>query len=190
MANVKADGMNSRRFVWNTPAVRAYLGIARPDHWIKNIFMIPGAAFAWAVAPHTENLLALPVALVALCLIASANYTINEFLDAEFDRFHPVKCARAGAMGLLEGRFVIAQYFVLAVAGLLAAHAINLPFFFSASLLLMMGIIYNVPPIRSKDRAFLDVLSESINNPIRFLLSWTRTYRATRAWSCSAVTFG
>jgi 4-hydroxybenzoate polyprenyltransferase len=171
MNSVEADPSN-RRVAWNSPTIRAYVGIARPDHWIKNIFMIPGAAFAWVVAPHTESLFAPLAALVALCLIASANYTINEYLDAEFDRFHPVKCARAGAIGLLDGRFVVAQYFVLAISGLVIAHAINLPFLFSAGLLLLMGVIYNVPPVRSKDRAYLDVLSESINNPIRFLFGW------------------
>jgi len=170
--HIETGGLNSRRPILQSPVLRAYIGIARPDHWIKNIFMIPGLAFAWVVAPHTESLLALPGALVALCLIASANYTINEYLDAEFDRFHPVKCARAGALGLLDGRIVMAQYFVLAISGLLVAHAINAPFFLSAGLLLLMGIIYNVPPVRSKDRAYLDVLSESINNPIRFLFGW------------------
>jgi 4-hydroxybenzoate polyprenyltransferase len=35
-----------------------------------------------------------------------------------------------------------------------------------------MGVIYNVPPIRTKDKAYLDTLSESINNPIRFLCGW------------------
>ena len=85
MDSVKASQRN-RHGTWNSPALRAYVGIARPDHWIKNIFMIPGAAFAWVVAPHTESLLAPLAALAALCLIASANYTINEYLDAEFDR--------------------------------------------------------------------------------------------------------
>jgi decaprenyl-phosphate phosphoribosyltransferase len=35
-----------------------------------------------------------------------------------------------------------------------------------------MGIIYNVRPIRSKERVYLDVLSESVNNPIRFAMGW------------------
>jgi len=48
--------------------------------------------------------------------MASANYTINEYLDAPF--------------------------------------------------------AYNVEPVRTKDRQYLDVLSESVNNPIRFLLGW------------------
>jgi len=36
-----------------------------------------------------------------------------------------------------------------------------------------MGLVYNVPPLRTKDRQYLDVLSESINNPLRFMLGWT-----------------
>jgi 4-hydroxybenzoate polyprenyltransferase len=35
-----------------------------------------------------------------------------------------------------------------------------------------MGILYNVNPIRLKEYPFIDVLSESINNAIRLLVSW------------------
>ena len=35
-----------------------------------------------------------------------------------------------------------------------------------------MGLLYNVPPIRLKEWPYLDVLSESINNPLRLLLGW------------------
>ena len=38
--------------------------------------------------------------------------------------------------------------------------------------LAIMGIIYNVKPIRSKDIPYIDVLSESINNSIRLLIGW------------------
>ena len=38
--------------------------------------------------------------------------------------------------------------------------------------LLTMGVAYNARPVRSKDRAYLDVLSEAVNNPLRFLLGW------------------
>ena len=34
------------------------------------------------------------------------------------------------------------------------------------------GHAYNVPPLRTKEWPYLDVLSESINNPIRLLLGW------------------
>ena len=35
-----------------------------------------------------------------------------------------------------------------------------------------MGLVYNVRPVRSKDLPYVDVLSESVNNPIRLLLGW------------------
>ena len=154
--------------------LRGYLQIARPDHWIKNIFVIPGAAAAFAVAPDGGGLAVLPLflALVSVCLLASANYTINEFLDAEYDRFHPLKSGRPGARGLLDGRLVLVQYLLLAAAGLGAATPINRPFVLAGAFLLAMGLVYNAPPVRTKDKAYLDVLSESVNNPIRFLLGW------------------
>lgn len=36
----------------------------------------------------------------------------------------------------------------------------------------VMGIAYNVKPVRTKDVVLLDVLSESLNNALRFLLGW------------------
>ncbi len=41
-----------------------------------------------------------------------------------------------------------------------------------ALLLWIMGCVYNFPPIRTKDVPYLDVLTESINNPLRMLLGW------------------
>ena len=35
-----------------------------------------------------------------------------------------------------------------------------------------MGCVYNIPPTRSKDIAYLDVVSEAINNPLRFAAGW------------------
>jgi len=50
--------------------------------------------------------------------------------------------------------------------------SVNLYFLASAVWLWVMGIAYNVPPLRTKEWPYLDVLSESINNPIRLLLGW------------------
>jgi decaprenyl-phosphate phosphoribosyltransferase len=153
---------------------RNHFRIARPDHWIKNVFMIPGAAVAFVVTPHIQS--SIPVtaalALVSVCLTASANYTINEYLDGPHDRFHPGKGGRPAALGLLDARLVMLQYALLAAIGLTLAHLVGRLFFSACSSLLVMGIIYNVPPLRLKNKAYFDVLVESINSPIRFLLGW------------------
>lgn len=151
-----------------------YVSIARPDHWLKNIFMLPGVALALIVDPQASlhDLLILPLAILSTCLVASANYTINEYLDGAFDRHHPTKSARATAQGLIRPELALLQYLVLAAVGLGIASRLNPVFFYASILLLVMGIIYNVQPLRSKDRAYLDVLSESVNNPIRLVLGW------------------
>ena len=35
-----------------------------------------------------------------------------------------------------------------------------------------MGCASNIPPLRTKDKPYLDVLSESVNNPLRMLAGW------------------
>jgi len=157
----------------NNPAFRDYVRIARPDHWVKNIFMIPGAALVLALVPGaTLSVTNLIMAVASCCLVESANYTINEYLDAAFDQYHPTKRNRPGAEGRLDGRLVAVQYALLGIAGCLLASRINNAFLATSLWLLLMGVVYNVRPLRSKDRQYLDVLSESINNPIRLLLGW------------------
>jgi decaprenyl-phosphate phosphoribosyltransferase len=151
---------------------RQYFTIARPDHWIKNIFAIPGIAAALAFAPASESLWNIPLVLLSLCLIASANYSINDLLDAEYDRFHPIKSKRPGAADLLDSRLVILQYCVLAAGGLALAAASNVAVVSSLLAMLAIGLVYNAPPIRAKDYAYFDVLVESLNNPLRFLVGW------------------
>ena len=152
--------------------VSYYVGIARPDHWIKNVLVLPGMASAMAFTKPSEPLWAALVAGLSICLIASANYTINEFLDARFDRHHPLKNNRPGALGLLDWRLVTLQYLLLAATGIGLAATINGPFLIVSLALLAMGMLYNIPPVRTKDYPYLDVLSESINNPLRFMLGW------------------
>ncbi len=36
----------------------------------------------------------------------------------------------------------------------------------------IMGCLYNIRPMRTKDVPYLDVLSESVNNPLRMLAGW------------------
>lgn len=153
---------------------RDYLKIARPDHWVKNIFVLPGCALAITLSGRISPATPLLIihSLIVTCLIASANYTINEFLDAKFDRFHPIKKDRPGAQGHLWAPLVVVQWALLSAVGLALAAEASWPMFAAAAFLLFMGILYNVEPIRTKDRAYLDVLSESINNPIRLTIGW------------------
>jgi len=152
-----------------------YVAIARPDNWAKNVFMVPGMLFAYIVyqVPLDINLIyRIIIGVVSTCLVASANYVINEYLDAEFDKFHPLKKKRTSVVRVVNPLLVYFEYILLAAIGLGLAYYISLQFLVISTLLLVMGVIYNVRPFRSKERVYLDVLSESVNNPIRFALGW------------------
>ena len=137
--------------------------------------MLPGVVFAIYDLPSLAswNLVTpILIGLVSACLIASSNYTLNEILDASTDALHPVKKTRPIPSGKVNVLYAYVQWVTLALLGLGLGLTIGLPFFFSAVALWIMGLFYNVPPIRLKELPYIDVLAESLNNPIRLLLGW------------------
>ena len=52
---------------------------------------------------------------------------------------------------------------------------VNVRFGVCMAILWVMGCLYNIPPVRSKDLPYFDVLSESVNNPLRMLAGWYMT---------------
>jgi len=159
----------------NPASFRDYVRIARLDHWFKNIFMIPGVALAVLFKPLPAERFFWPLVIgfFSTCLIASANYVINEWLDREFDKHHPIKRQRPSVSSKLRANYVYTEYLLLLVLGLALANAVSRQFLIFSVVLLIMGVLYNVAPIRTKDKQYLDVLSESINNPLRLLLGWS-----------------
>src|SRR5512138_2922235 len=56
-----------------------YVRMARPDHWVKNLFVLPGtvAALVMLKAPLLLLVWPLVLAMASVCLISSAGYVIN-----------------------------------------------------------------------------------------------------------------
>lgn len=155
--------------------MRKYIRIMRLDHWIKQFFIVPGTVCALLMTKAQADasmVQAFWVGFFSTCFIASANYVINEYLDAEFDRYHPTKKFRSVVSEDVKGWVVWLLWSVLTVVGLELAYMLNFQFFLMELWLWLMGLAYNVKPIRTKDVAILDVLSESVNNMIRLLCGW------------------
>lgn len=154
-----------------------YLKICRIDHWLKNIFILFGHAVAIVLVPAVEltaeSAGIIAYSLIPACLIASANYILNEILDAPFDRLHPTKKHR----GIPAGKVKVSVLWWIFAGLIIGGFALALPlkspgYLIALGLLLLSGLVYNIPPIRLKDRVFLDVIAESFNNPIRLWLGW------------------
>ena len=147
----------------------------RIDHWIKQFFIVPGCLFAILLTKQNISITLFSNFLLgfsATCLIASANYVINEWLDAEFDKFHPTKKNRSVVTEDVKGSVVWILWTILTLLGFLLAFLVSRTFAVMTITLWVMGILYNVKPFRTKDIPILDVLSESLNNAIRLLMGW------------------
>lgn len=153
----------------------AHIQILRLDHCIKQIFILPGVVLGIAISGRRvdrEFVWSFLIGMLAATLISSSNYVLNEMLDAPFDRLHPTKCSRPAAEGLVHFGWGYAQWIIMMILGLALAGTISRGLLFCAAGLWLMGCLYNIPPIRTKDIPYIDVLSESINNPLRFCLGW------------------
>jgi len=158
-----------------------YLAICRLDHFIKHIFVVPGIILA-LILRSSEGALTLRTfafVMLSVSFSASANYVINEWLDRHFDRHHPHKAQRPCVAKKMSPALVYGEYALLGGLGIFFGLMAGTLTAVTAATLLICGIIYNVPPLRSKDIAFVDVLSESINNPIRLIFGWSMVDQST-----------
>jgi decaprenyl-phosphate phosphoribosyltransferase len=105
----------------------------RPRQWVKNVlvFAAPGAA---GVLFHGRPLWHAVVAFVLFSAVASGVYLLNDALDVEADRRHPVKRRRPVAAGLVPVRLALG-----AGAGLMAV-GIGLGLLLRPQLGLVLGI--------------------------------------------------
>lgn len=151
-----------------------YLKLARIDHATKHIFVAPGFMLAYLLRGADAASLPFEIFLgiMVAVSIASANYVINEYLDRDFDRHHPTKSQRRAVQYEMRGSLVLLEWFAFLTLGLACAFLASRTMFVIACVFAMQGIVYNVPPLRTKDKAYLDVISESVNNPLRLLIGW------------------
>jgi decaprenyl-phosphate phosphoribosyltransferase len=157
------------------PSLSGHFKIMRIDHWIKNLFVLPGLLVALTVEPKKaafELVPAMLLGILAIGLVASSNYVINEVLDAPYDRENPIKRQRPVPAGQVNVSLAYVQWVALMILGVGFGTLVSIPFAVTMIALWLMGCIYNFEPIRSKDIPYVDVLTEALNNPLRMLAGW------------------
>jgi 4-hydroxybenzoate polyprenyltransferase len=160
--------------------MKAYLRAMRLGRWPRSLAIFVGiAAFFYLYRDAlftTEITWVVLQSLYAFLLtwaISTANYIINEIVDAPYDAHHPTKRNRPLVKGEIKKiPFLLLGVAISAISLYLAYLHFCPPFFYALLALLVAGFIYNIKPVRTKDIPFLDSISESANNPIRFLIGW------------------
>jgi len=81
--------------------VVSLLKASRPHQWIKNLFVAAPLVFARRIDDPVATVHSL-IAVGCFCLLSSAVYLLNDIVDIERDRAHPLKRMRPIASGRLS----------------------------------------------------------------------------------------
>jgi decaprenyl-phosphate phosphoribosyltransferase len=92
----------------------------RPRQWSKNVLIFAAPAAA-SVLDHWSVLWRVVVAFFLFCAAASGHYLINDVLDADQDRHHPVKRMRPVASGELPATVAVGAATALIAVSLAGA---------------------------------------------------------------------
>lgn len=95
--------------------------VARPTHWLKNIFVILPVFFGGAILNTTQAISA-ALTFMSFSLAASAIYCLNDIIDVDADRAHNVKRHRP----IASGAITIPQAYGMMTISLLASIVLML----------------------------------------------------------------
>ena len=93
----------------------------RPEQWLKNGFVLAPIVFSGLVGDSNAWLRTI-LAVIAFCAASSAVYLVNDVIDREADRQHPVKQNRP----IASGEVSVSTAVVVAVVLVAAAIAISM----------------------------------------------------------------
>ncbi|QUV93103.1 decaprenyl-phosphate phosphoribosyltransferase [Chloracidobacterium aggregatum] len=131
----------------------ALLKAMRPQQWTKNVLLFPALLFSQNLFHWRETVLVC-AACAVFCLLSSGVYLLNDLLDIENDRAHPLKRHRPLASGALPVPVGIAACGGLSAGALAAAFWLSTPFAWTAVAYFLLQVAYTV---RLKHVVILDV---------------------------------
>lgn len=132
---------------------RGMLRTMRPHQWVKNLFVLAPVFFAKNLT-HPSIITSAVGAFLIFCLLAGSIYTLNDLVDVEADRHHPVKRHRPIASGRVP--LPIARGMVVALLAICMVGALLGPWRFLV-VALSYFILQTAYSFRLKQVAYVDV---------------------------------
>jgi 4-hydroxybenzoate polyprenyltransferase len=135
----------------------------RPEQWTKNLIVFAGLIFGLELF----NIVAVGravAAFVVFCALSGVVYVVNDIMDREADRRHPLKARRPIASGALSPTLAGGVALVLAAGALIVAFWLGARFGGVALVFLLLQSFYSGP---LKHIVILDVLTIAIGFVLR-----------------------
>ncbi len=138
--------------------MQALIGLIRtmrPKQWTKNVlFVFPALIFDGQLFV-LDSFLRVFAAFILLCFMSSTVYIINDLVDIESDRQHPVKRNRALPSGQLSIPLAIGAAFLMPIVVLAVAFSFSVPLATVLVVYLLLQLAYS---FRLKHIVIVDLL--------------------------------
>lgn len=118
-----------------------FIKLIRVYQYTKNLFVFAPLFFAGQLL-HSEKLIQATFAFVCFCLVSSSIYIINDYVDIDSDKLHPVKRDRPLASGKVNKTLALIVSIVFAVLGAGLSYWVCLPLFYVLSGYFILNIFY------------------------------------------------
>jgi 4-hydroxybenzoate polyprenyltransferase len=142
-----------------------FLRLIRVHQWIKNVFVFIPLLFSLHLF-HQDYLITTLLAFLVFCLASSAIYVINDLVDIESDRAHPVKKDRPLPSGAISKTAAIITASLLLVTVFWMMMYFNREFILLVIAFVVLNILYS---FWLKNVVLLDVFSIAAGFSIRVL---------------------
>ncbi len=142
--------------------------LIRPHQWVKNLVVLLPVFFGGALL-HIESVYAGLVTALCFSFAASSIYCLNDIVDVEDDRQHPVKCHRpmaSGAISIPQGYTLMFLMFVLSMLSTFLLCQSQLE---TASVILFYWLLNIAYCLKLKQYAIIDVCVVSFGFVLRIL---------------------
>jgi len=153
---------------------KVYPYTLRPRGWIGAFISVAiGASFALDHLTLQTIIKLVEVFFVLGPFTASPLYIINDIYDQELDIKHPYKRTRAitsGEISTLEGLVLSG---ILLVMGLTVGYLINKMLIVIIFLMVLLQVLYSVPPFRLKDSKVDFIFGGPLNHALRLCAGWS-----------------
>ncbi|MBN1824034.1 MAG: decaprenyl-phosphate phosphoribosyltransferase [Endomicrobiales bacterium] len=114
----------------------------RPKQWTKNLFIFAGILFSQNLF-YADLLFLVIGSFIVFCLLSGSVYVLNDILDLQYDRKHPVKSKRPVASGKITVKKAWILFYSLAGASFFAAFLLGRPFFTVAAFYFVLQVLYS-----------------------------------------------
>ena len=153
----------SKSFKRDKNPKRMLFQLLRVRQWYKNTLIFLPLVFAGLITDISSVVLSV-IGFVALCLMSSTNYIVNDIVDRDKDKIHPEKCQRPIAAGKISISAATTIAMVCATLALILAFVLAQQFF--VILLIFFGLT-QVYSLFLKNEVFLDIIAISTNFVLR-----------------------